>query len=74
MAYFSQTQQATQATIDRHYTAQRQNVGQALKTELEAVRQYPAYDGSERWQLHLISREKQVVEAMIAAKTAELQR
>ena len=74
VAHFSQTQQATQATIDRHYAAQRQNVGQALKTELEAVRRYPAYDGSERWQLHLITRERQVVEEMIAAKTAELQR
>ncbi|MEE1922218.1 S-type pyocin domain-containing protein [Pseudomonas sp. 148P] len=74
VAHFSQTQQATQATIDRHYTAQRENVGQALKTELEAVRKYPAYDGSERWQLHLITRERQVIEEIIAAKAAELQR
>ncbi len=74
VVHFSQTQQATQATIDRHYTAQRENVGQALKTELEAVRKYPAYDDSERWQLHLLTRERQVIEEIIATKSAELQR
>lgn len=72
--HFAQTQQATRSTIDRHYAASLGSVGQTLKAELEAVRKYPANDGSERWQLHLITREKQVVEQMIAAKAAELQR
>ncbi|WP_425929460.1 S-type pyocin domain-containing protein [Pseudomonas sp. NyZ201] len=72
--HFAQTQQATRATIDRHYAANLGNVGQTLKAELEAVRKYPANDGSERWQLHLITRERQVIEEMIAAKAAELQR
>lgn len=72
--HFAQTQQTTRATIDRHYATTLGNLGQALRAEFEAVRKYPSNDGSERWQLHLITRERQVIEEMIAAKAAELQR
>lgn len=72
--HFSQSQQSTRATIDRHYTAQLGNVGQTLKADLDAVRQYVRDDGSERWDLHLITRQKLVVDEMTAAKAAELQR
>ena len=72
--HFSQSQQATRAEIDRRYAAHQGNVGQALTAELNAVRRYPASDGSERWQLYLITRQRVVVEQIIAAKAAELQR
>ena len=72
--HFSQSQASTRAEIDRHYTAHQGGVGQALKAELDAVRRYPPRDGSERWDLHLITRERVVIEQIIAAKTAELQR
>ena len=72
--HFSQSQASTRAEIDRHYAAHQGNVGQTLKAELDAVRQYPVSDGSERWQLHLITRERLVIEQFIAAKAAELQR
>lgn len=74
MEHFSQSQQSVRAEIDRLYAARKENLGQALKAELDAVRQYPASDGSERWQLHLITRERMVIEQIIAAKAAELQR
>lgn len=72
--HFSQSQQSVRAEVDRLYAARQGNIGQALKTELDAVRQYPASDGSERWQLHVITRERVVIEQIIAAKAAELQR
>lgn len=71
--HFSQAQQAARATIDQHYAQHLASVGETLKAELGTVRQYPPSDGSERWQLHLITRQRWAVEQLIAAKTAQFQ-
>lgn len=71
--HFSQAQQSTRAAIDQHFSTQAGRVEQAVSAELAAVRKHAPSDGSERWQLHLITRERVAVEDLIAAKTALLQ-
>ncbi|MEG0245787.1 MAG: S-type pyocin domain-containing protein, partial [Pseudomonas sp.] len=49
-----------------------QGLVQALQAEVEAARKWPDSDGSERWQLYLLTKSRNEVSGLINAKRAEL--
>lgn len=68
-----QARDARKAELDRHFSARTQSLAQALQAEVLAARKRPQSDGSERWQLYLITKERQEINGLIAAKSIELQ-
>ena len=69
---FTHTYIATKTEIDRRFIARTSGLEASINTQLEALKKPPDINASERLQLHLITRELDQVNSLIAMKGAEL--
>jgi hypothetical protein len=58
--------------VDRRFADKAGQLAPSLEHEISAARRPPTTDSSERWQLYLITKEKNEIEGLIAQKNAEL--
>ncbi|MBK4992572.1 S-type pyocin domain-containing protein [Pseudomonas sp. S37] len=72
VAAYSQAREGRRVQLDAHFAGQAQGLAQALQSEIDAARRRPEYDGSERWQLYLITKARSETEGLIAAKQGAL--
>ncbi|WP_449439975.1 S-type pyocin domain-containing protein [Pseudomonas migulae] len=72
LAQFTQLQNVTRAEIDQRFTARAEQLTSSLDNEISAAKRHHAGDSSERWQLYLITKDKNEIDGLIARKTAEL--
>lgn len=68
---YGQAREARKSVLDLQFAVQAQGLAQSLKAEIEAVRARPNSDGSERWQLYLISKQRDELNQLTATKSAE---
>ncbi|NIF30125.1 S-type pyocin domain-containing protein [Pantoea sp. Tr-811] len=72
MAAFNQARDNRRAQLDTHYAAQAQGLAQALQSEIDAARTRPNHEGGERWQLYLLTKARNEIQGLIAAKQPAL--
>lgn len=72
LAGLTQRHDATRAEVDRRFAETAAQLKPSLEREISAARRAPNSDSSERWQLYLITKEKNEIDGLIARKTAEL--
>lgn len=68
----AQRHDAIRAEADRSFAAKAAQLAPSLAQEISAARRPPINGSSERWQLYVITKEKNEVDGLIARKTAEL--
>ena len=69
---YSQAREDRRVQLDAHFTGQVQGLTQALQQEINAARKWSEHDGSERWQLYLITKALNETNGLIAAKQLDL--
>jgi hypothetical protein len=72
LAGLAQRHDTVRAEVDRRFADKAGQLAASLEHEILAARRPPASDYSERWQLYLITKEKNEIDGLIARKTAEL--
>ncbi|MBB3238641.1 hypothetical protein FHW68_000113 [Pseudomonas sp. Tn43] len=72
LAGLAQRHDAIRAEVDRRFAETAAQLKPSLEREISAARRAPNSDSSERWQLYLITKEKNEIDGLIARKTAEL--
>lgn len=72
LAGLAQRHDAIRAEVDRRFAETAAQLAPSLEREISAARRPPNSDSSERWQLYLITKEKNEIDGLIARKTAEL--
>ncbi|MDR8363002.1 S-type pyocin domain-containing protein [Pseudomonas sp. JL3] len=72
LAGLAKRHDATRAEVDRRFAETAAQLKPSLEREISAARRAPNSDSSERWQLYLITKEKNEIDGLIARKTAEL--
>jgi hypothetical protein len=72
LAGLAQRHDTVRAEVDRRFADKAGQLAASLEHEIIAARRPPASDYSERWQLYLITKEKNEIDGLIAHKTAEL--
>lgn len=70
---YTQAHEAKKTELNRHFAVQSKQLAQVLQAETAAARKPPNSNGSERWQLYLITKERDEINGLIAGKSAELQ-
>ncbi|PSS57376.1 S-type pyocin domain-containing protein [Pseudomonas sp. BBP2017] len=68
---YGQAREQRKAQLDQHFAGQAQGQAQALQAEIQAAKTSPDHDGSERWQLYLITKARNEINGLIAAKGIE---
>ncbi|RON50022.1 hypothetical protein BK666_06305 [Pseudomonas frederiksbergensis] len=68
----AQRHDAIRAEADRSFAAKAAQLAPSLAQEISAARRPPINGSSERWQLYVITKEKNEVDGLITRKTAEL--
>lgn len=68
---YSQAREGRRTQLDAHFAGQAKGLAQALQNEINAARRRPEHDGSERWQLYLITKARNETLGLIAAKQLE---
>lgn len=72
LAQFTQLQNVTRTEIDRSFAARAEQLASSLENEISAAKRHHAGDSSERWQLYLITKDKNEIDGLISRKNAEL--
>ena len=72
LTQLTQLQNVTRAEIDRGFAARAEQLASSLENEISAAKRHHAGDSSERWQLYLISKDKNEIDGLISRKNAEL--
>ena len=72
VASYSSVQQAQKAEIDLRFSARARGLPEALQVQINALKRPPVASGSERWQLYLITKERNELNELITLKRAEL--
>jgi len=58
--------------VDQNFAAKASQLASSLQDEISAARRAPNSDSTERWQLYLITKEKNEIDGLIARKTSEI--
>jgi hypothetical protein len=72
LAALTQRHDAIRAEVDRTFAARSEKLAESIQSEISAAKKAPDTTSTERWQLYLISKEKNEVDGLIARKNAEL--
>ncbi|VVN04746.1 S-type pyocin domain-containing protein [Pseudomonas fluorescens] len=72
LAGMAQRHDAIRVELDRSFATRAEQLAPSLEREITEARRPPRKDSSERWQLYLITKEKNAIDGLIASKTAEL--
>ncbi|MGX0890037.1 hypothetical protein AB7M22_002045 [Pseudomonas sp. ADAK2 TE3594] len=72
LAGLAQRHDAIRGEVDRRFADRAGQLAPSLEQEISAARRPPNSDSSERWQLYLITKEKNEIDGLIARKTTEL--
>lgn len=72
LAGLAQRHDVIRAEVDRRFVDKAGQLAPSLEHEISATRRPPNSDSSERWQLYLITKEKNEIDGLIARKTAEI--
>ncbi len=72
LAGLAQRHDAIRAEVDRRFAETAAQLAPSLEREISAARRPPNSDDSERYQLYLITKEKNEIDGLLARKTAEL--
>ncbi|MFL1528702.1 hypothetical protein [Pseudomonas sp. O230] len=72
LTQLTQLQSVTRAEIDRSFAARAEQPTSSLEKEISAAKRHHAGNSSERWQLYLITKDKNEINGLISRKTAEL--
>ena len=72
LAQLTRLQNVTKAQIDERFVARAEQLTSSLDREVSAVKRPPDHGSSERWQLYLITKEKNEIDGLISKKTVEL--
>ncbi|MBV7493597.1 S-type pyocin domain-containing protein [Pseudomonas sp. PDM24] len=72
LAGLAQRHDAIRGEVDRRFADRAGQLAPSLEQEISAARRAPTTDSSERWQLYLITKEKNEIDGLIARKTTEL--
>ncbi|UVL81919.1 hypothetical protein LOY35_16960 [Pseudomonas sp. B21-028] len=72
MSAMVQRYDTIRAEVDRNFASRAQQLDTSLQQEVTAAKRPPASQSSERWQLYLITKEKNEIDGLIARKVAEL--
>jgi hypothetical protein len=72
LAGLAQRHDAIRAEVDRRFADKAGQLASSLEHEISAARRPPNSDSSERWQLYLITKEKNEIDGLTTRKTAEL--
>lgn len=67
-----QRHDAIRAEVDRTFAARSEKLAESIQSEISAATKPPVNTSTERWQLYLISKEKDEIDGLIARKNAEL--
>ncbi|VVN77309.1 hypothetical protein [Pseudomonas fluorescens] len=72
LATLTQRHDAIRAEVDRTFAARSERLAESIQSEISAATKPPDNKSTERWQLYLISKEKDEIDGLIARKNAEL--
>lgn len=69
---FTQTYETSRSVIDRRFSERKPTLESSLKTQLSTLKEPPKLNAGERWQLYLITQERNEIDTLLSIKSTEL--